>query len=112
MQNPFLHPGKGVALRNSASQSSTAIAATERTEAVGVGDCLEVIFYLEFAAPASGDVSVSRVAPDGTLEEINSVTLTADRTYQWSSDGPLMGQLVVTNDTDQTATVFCQKRIN
>lgn len=119
--NPFLHPGRGVALRRATgatgntltSPETTTIPAGGYTEVVGGADCLEMMFEAVFAAAATGDVVVRELTTPGAAagETFSTDTLAGELIWRFNAGEPLSGFFQVYNNTDQAATIYVQKRI-
>lgn len=123
MQNPFLYPGRGLALRAVAASTGNALAVPETTtipnsgfsEIIAAHDCLELSFEFVFGAAATGNVLIEEVI-DKTAsvagETYATVAATSERIVRWNAGKPLQGMFRIQNTSGQSLTAYCQKRIN
>lgn len=119
MQNPFLYSGPGKALRKAAASTgnvvteTTTIPAGGYSEVVGGHDCKELLFHADFAAAATGDMVVRQVTTETATagETYDTDTLAAKLMWNWNAGEALLGFWQIYNNTDQSATVYVNKRI-
>lgn len=119
--NPFFFPGPGLALRQATAATgnvpttpeTTTIAVGGYTEVFGGHDCMEMLFHAVFAAAATGDMVVRRVTTKNAAagEAISTDALVAALMWNWNAGEALNGFYQIYNNTDQTATIYLQKRI-
>ena len=120
--NPFLYPGRGLALRRATASTLNQLTTPETTtipnggfsEIIGAHDCKELMFDFVFAAAATGDVLIEEVI-DATAsvagETFSTLTVAAERSAKWNAGEALTGFFRIQNTSGQSITVYCQKRI-
>lgn len=126
LQNPFLHPGIGLPLRRVVGatgnvilepQTTTIMGAPgpgQYTETVGAHDCIELMFAIVFTVqPVSGSL-VLQICPTPFVtaaDTFANVTVNNPLIYRWNSGQALQGYYRWLNNSPQSATIYCQKRI-
>jgi hypothetical protein len=120
MQNQFLFPGIGQAVRqvtsstNSSVTEDTAIGTGGYTEWIAAHDCKELCFAFEFAAEATGTMVVQRAKsanPSSSFDDHETITITAEWWRSWAAGETLLGFYRVYNNSGQSAVIYMNKRI-
>jgi hypothetical protein len=116
MSTPFLYPGKGERVKQATStsnnlQNGETIAIGGYSQWIGASDCLELMFQLDFAAAATGDVVIEEQGVAGN-DELDTEAVVTQNSLAWRAGAPLSGQYRVFNDTDAACSLYVQKRIN
>lgn len=120
MQNPFIYPPGGRALRkatastgNVLSPQTYTIPAGGYSEVISANDCLEILFRAAFAVAATGDMVVRQVTDEVATagETFDTEAIAGVLSWNWNAGEALSGFFHIFNNSDQSATIYHQKRI-